>query len=167
MTLMDPRLEAQPGTDSDRQRADDAWRTFGPPALRFATVLVGPDDAHDIASSAFLRVTRTTRWVDLDKPQSYLFRSVVREAQNHRRQRRRRWRRDLAAVPANESHDDHADVDVIAALSRLSLSQRSVVFLVYWQDMTEAAAAETLGVSASTVHRTLIRARLQLRKALS
>jgi len=167
MTLMDP--DSTIDADSARQRAqiDDAWRTYGPAALRFATVLVGPSDANDVASEAFLRVTKATGWVGLDKPQSYLLRAVSRSAADHHRQRTRRQRRDLAAVPAVAAHDTSADLDVINALRGLSIEQRSAVFLAYWHDMTEAAVAETLGVSAGTVHRNLARARHQLRKALT
>lgn len=157
--------------DSDTTRlqtpTDDAWKAYGPAALRFATVLVGPSDAHDVTSRAFLRVTKATDWVGLDNAQSYLLRSVSREAVDHHRQRTRRQRRDLVAVPATAAHDISTDLDVIAALRRLSLEQRSVVFLAYWHDMTEAGIAETLGVSTGTVHRNLVRARIQLRKALS
>jgi RNA polymerase sigma-70 factor (ECF subfamily) len=41
-----------------------------------------------------------------------------------------------------------------------------VVFFAYWLDMTEGEIAETLDVARSTVHRTLVRARVTLRKAL-
>ena len=118
-------------------------------------------------TSVFLRVTNSTGWVGLDQPQSYLFRAVSSEAANHQRQRSRRWRRDLHAITAHDAIDNPVDVDVIRALSKLTIAQRSVVFLTYWNDMTEAAVAETLGLSTGTVHRTLVRGRIQLRKALS
>jgi RNA polymerase sigma factor (sigma-70 family) len=164
---MNPFSITDPDPDPGQELTDRAWRAYGPPALRFATVLVGPDDAHDIATSAFLRVTNSTGWVGLDQPQSYLFRAVSSEAANHQRQRSRRWRRDLHAITAHDAIDNPVDVDVIRALSKLTIAQRSVVFLTYWNDMTEAAVAETLGLSTGTVHRTLVRARIQLRKALS
>jgi RNA polymerase sigma factor (sigma-70 family) len=167
MTLMNPFSITDPDPDPEQELTDRAWRAYGPPALRFATVLVGPDDAHDIATSAFLRVTNSTGWVGLDQPQSYLFRAVSREAHNHQRQRSRRWRRDLHAITAHDAIDNPVDIDVIRAMSKLTIAQRSVVFLTYWNDMTEAAVADTLGLSAGTVHRTLVRARIQLRKALS
>jgi RNA polymerase sigma factor (sigma-70 family) len=167
MTIMKPPSMTDAAYDPEQERTDRAWRAYGPSALRFATVLVGPDDAHDIATSAFLRVTDSTGWVGLDQPQSYLFRAVSNEARNHQRQRSRRWRRDLQAITAHAAVDSPVDVDVIRALSKLTVAQRSVVFLTYWNDMTEAAIAETLGLSTGTVHRTLVRARIQVRKALS
>ncbi len=53
---MNVRAAAEPiGENRD---VDDAWRTYGPAALRFATALVGSHDAHDITTNAFLRATR-------------------------------------------------------------------------------------------------------------
>ena len=108
-----------------------------------------PDDAHDIATSAFLRVTNSTGWVGLDQPQSYLFRAVSSEAHNHQPQRSRRWCRDLHTITAHDATDNPVDVDVIRALSKLTIAQRSVVFLTYWNNMTEAAVADTLGLSTA------------------
>ncbi len=164
---MDPDSTIDSDPTRQQTQMDDAWRAHGPAALRFATVLVGPSDAHDVASQAFLRVTRATGWLGLDNPQSYLLRSVSREATDHHRRRTRRQRRDLVAVPGTAAHDTSTDLDVINALRRLSVEQRSAVFLAYWHDMTEASIGATLGVSTGTVHRNLVRARIQLRRALS
>jgi len=164
--MMDPDSTVDADQGRQQTRVDDAWRTHATAALRFATVLVGPDDAHDVASQAFMKVTRATGWAGLDRPQSYLLRAVSREAVDHHRQRTRRQRRDLVAVPATAAHDHSTDVDVVGAIRRLSIEQRSVIFLAYWHDLTEAAIADTLGISTGTVHRNLVRARIQLRKAL-
>ena len=155
-----------PDRDGRRPRVDEAWRVFGPLAMRFATALVGPNDAHDVATNAFLRVTRQDHWTELEYLDRYLLRAVRHEAQNLYRDRRRRWERDLSAVAANATADVVADLDVLHAIAALSLQQRSVVFLAYWHEMTEAQIAETLDVARSTVHRNLVRARAQLRKAL-
>ncbi len=48
----------------------------------------------------------------------------------------------------------------------MSLAQRSVVFLVYWEDRTERDTAEILGIAPGTVRRHLVRARIHLAKAL-
>jgi RNA polymerase sigma factor (sigma-70 family) len=156
---------------SERHAAVDdaterAWQTFGPDGVRFATVLVGPTDAHDVWVSAFLRVCRTRDWDDLDDPRRYLFKAVVNEARNLRRARERRWRRDLAALQPNATEDRRPDVDVRRAVASLSVEQRAVVLLAYWEDMTETAIAELLDLSRGTVHRNLRRARERLRKEL-
>lgn len=164
MTLMNP-----PPTSNDHaedQVVDQAWREHGPAALRFATALVGPHDAHDIVTTAFLRCIRQPGWSAIERFDRYLVRAVRNEADNLYRRRRRQWARDLAALRPTTAVDAHPDVDLWRAVARLSVHQRAVVFLAYWLDLTEAEIADTLGVARSTVHRTLIRARAQLRKAL-
>lgn len=161
---MDPRLSDKPAGHEDR--VDEAWRSHSASVLRFATALVGPHDAHDITTTAFVRVTRQPGWVDIEHLDRYLLRAVRNEAQNLYRQRRRQWQRDLVAVRREAADDVTADVDLLRAVAALSVQQRSVVFLAYWQDMTEAEIADTLDVARSTVHRALVRARVTLRKAL-
>lgn len=165
MDVMRP-LSAQELDDRDRQ-LDAAWRANAPAAMRFATALVGPYDAHDITTTAFLRITRRPAWVEIDHLDRYLLRAVRTEAQNLYRQRRRRWQRDLAAVNPDVTLDSSHDLDLLRAVAALSVQQRSVVFLAYWHDMTEADIAETLDLARGTVHRTLVRARIALRKALT
>jgi len=142
------------------------WRQHAPAAVRLASLLAGPCDAYDIVATAFMRVTRAPGWAGLARPRAYLLRSVVNEAHNEHRRRQRRWRRDLAAITADVSPAAETDVDLIRQIARLSVHQRAVVYLTYWEDMTETAIAELLGLSAGTVHRTLDRARSTLRKAL-
>lgn len=156
-----------PGRDDADEQIDAAWRAHAPAAMRFATAVVGPVDAHDVTTSAFLRVTQQPGWTDIEHFDRYLIRAVRNEAQNLYRQRRRRWQRDLLAVRPEGSTDLLPDVDLLRAVASLSVQQRSVVFLAYWHDMTEADIAETLEVARSTVHRTLARARVALRKALT
>ena len=153
--------------DEAIDQVDVAWRAHAPAAMRFATAVVGPVDAHDVTTTAFLRVTRQPGWTDIEHFDRYLLRAVRNEAQNLYRQRRRRWERDLLAVRHEVSTDPLPDIDLLRAVASLSVQQRSVVFLAYWHDMSEAEIAETLDVARSTVHRTLARARIALRKALS
>lgn len=165
MRLMNSSLTPDDPVDSSRN-VDQAWRAHSPTALRFATALVGPHDAHDITTTAFLRMTRQPDWEAIEHLDRYLVRAVRNEAQNLYRQRQRQWERDLTAVRPHATHDTPIDVDLLRAVASLSVQQRSVVFLAYWYDMTEAEIADTLELARSTVHRTLIRARLTLRKAL-
>jgi RNA polymerase sigma factor (sigma-70 family) len=59
------------------------------------------------------------------------------------------------------------DVDVWDALGRLSLQERAVVFLTYWEDLNEADVATRLGVSDRTVRRRLEKARSTLGRMLN
>lgn len=157
------------GTDRDAVVGDVelVWRDLGPGALRLAAALVGPHDAQDITASAFVRVTASDDWGQVIDHRAYLMRAIRNEARNLYRARGRQWRRDIAAVRPTTQDAEHVDVDVYRALAKLSLRQRSVVFLAYWHDMTEAEIAEVLALSRGTIHRDLRMARDRLRKELS
>lgn len=154
---------AEPGNGPD---IDTAWREHSDALLRYATVLVGPDDAHDITVNTFLRVTRSQHWASIRNPEAYLIRAITNQAKDHRRQQARRWKRDLAAIAPTISPAPDSSIDIHRQIAKLTVQQRAVVFLTYWEDMTEPAIAGMLGLSTGTVHRNLSRARINLRKAL-
>jgi len=56
--------------------------------------------------------------------------------------------------------------EVRQAVEELSVRQRAVVYLTYWEDMTDEAVAVHLGISAGSVRRHLARARKHLRRVL-
>jgi RNA polymerase sigma factor (sigma-70 family) len=146
--------------------ADDLWRAHADELLRFATVLAGPNDAYDVVADAMLGAAAAATAPTVINRRAYLFRAVANRARDEHRRRQRRWRRDLAAVgPATAVQpDNHSDVR--RAVAELSVQQRAVVYLAYWEDLPEREIAEVLGVSPGTVHRTLQRARETLREAL-
>ena len=156
-------------TDTAREVAclqDTLWRMHAGQLVRFATFLVGPSDANDVAVEAFLRALPRLVAGDVDKHAAYLLRAVTNHANDLRRARSRRWRRDLHAIgPAHTAvADDFAEVR--SAVAELSVAQRTVVYLVYWEDRTERDIASLLDVSPSTVRQHVVRARAHLRKAL-
>ena len=127
---------------------------------------MGPGDAHDIAVEALLRAAPVAGGETVGNPRAYLMRSVANHANDLRRSRERRWRRDLAAVgPASTASPD-TFLDVRRAVSSLSLAQRTVTYFVYWEDLSERDIAVLLQVAPGTVRRHLVRARTHLRKAL-
>jgi RNA polymerase sigma factor (sigma-70 family) len=144
---------------------ESVWRAHGTELVVYARVLVGRDDAHDVAVTAFLR-TSAVGWANVRDPRSYLYRAVTNQAKNHRRQRQRQRRRDMAAVPDVAWAVPEPLPEVRAAVQRLSVQQRAIVYLCYWRDLTEADIAALLGLAPSTVHRHLERARDNLRKVL-
>lgn len=152
--------------DTTTTQVDELWRTHADELLRFATVLVGPADAHDIVVEAFLRSCEPVISGTVANPRAYLFRAVANHANDLRRSRERRWARDLAAIGPASSASPDSFVDVRRAVADLSVQQRAVVYFAYWEDLPERSISELLQVSPGTVRRHLIRARLNLRKAL-
>lgn len=55
--------------------------------IRYATALVGPDDAEDVVASVVLRVLRRGRLSGLVEPRPYLFRAVLNESRGVMRKR--------------------------------------------------------------------------------
>lgn len=154
-------------TDNHSQDAIVAlWEDHRQQLVRFAGALVGPDDAHDIASEVFFDVAGSLLDGHVDHPTSFLYRAVSNRAHKLRRGKERRWQRNLHAVPHRNVDAPDTYVDVRHAVASLSMSQRAVVFLVYWEDRTERDVADILQIAPGTVRRHLVRARIHLRKAL-
>ena len=145
---------------------ESIWRDHADAVLRYATVLVGPDDAHDITTDVFVRISQSPGWGQIENPRAYLVRAVTNRANDVRRQQDRRARRELTTFDFGTAPIVEPAVDLRRQIAALSLQQRAVVFFTYWEDMTIPAIADLLGLSSGTVHRNLTRARAQLRKAL-
>jgi RNA polymerase sigma factor (sigma-70 family) len=56
--------------------------------------------------------------------------------------------------------------EVQAAVLHLSVRQRAVVYLSYWEDMADKDIAQHLGIGSGSVRRHLARARNHLRRTL-
>ncbi|MCB0994072.1 MAG: sigma-70 family RNA polymerase sigma factor [Acidimicrobiales bacterium] len=146
---------------------EEAFRKWGDELLRYATVLVGADDANDVVAQAFADVLGSRRWSGVANHRGYLFATTLNAARALRRSQSRREAREWRTRPESTVHLELAsDPDIIAAVNRLSVQQRSVIYLTYWEDLTPTAIAELTGVREGTVRRQLARARASLRKVL-
>jgi len=146
----------------------EVYQAHAEDLIRYATVLVGADDAADVVSAVLVRTTAAGGLARLDDPRAYLFRAVLNEARNLHRSRRRG---SVAVVrigpaPAVRPADEEVDVDVIDAVMALPVRQRAVVYLAYWEGATIADAARQLGLRPATARRYLHLARHRLRRIL-
>ena len=122
-----------------------------PALLRTAYLLTGSHhDAEDLVQTTLLRVV--PRWARIAAdPDPYVRTVLARESVT--RWRRRRWRErsvgEVPELPARESPSDRTALR--DALAQLSPRQRAVLVLRYYEDLTEAATAEVLGISVGTV----------------
>lgn len=148
----------------------DLYRSCEAGLIRFATMLVGPHDSADVVSTAVLACFVSPSWPGVAERRAYLYRAVANEARKvYRRRSLSRATERLGLQPSGgaPSPFDLVDaLDVRTALARLSVRQRAVVYLTYWEDLTPVMCAERLGISEGAVRRYLRRARLQLSKAL-
>lgn len=132
--------------------------------VRFATVLVGVDAAQDVVSAALLRLLERPR--KIRNPKSYLFQAVANQAKNHNRHEGRRRVREERTAPAGYTTVPEPYPEVREAIVGLSTRQRAVVYLTYWEDLTESTVAQHLGISVGSVRTHLHRARRHLRRVL-
>jgi RNA polymerase sigma factor (sigma-70 family) len=145
----------------------EAYEKYADDLIRFATGLVGPSDGSDLVSTAMLKVLTMSNWDAVQNPRAYLYTVVLNEARRrHRRSMRRRAGELRAAAELGASGIPEIRPDVLEAVSSLSMRQRAVVFLTYWEDMRPADVARRLGIAESTVHRHLTRSEARLRRLL-
>jgi len=148
---------------------EELWNKWGDDLLRYATVLVGPDDAGDVVDDTVVKVLSMAEGGDarraFEKP--YLFRMVLNQARMTHRSRSRRERREWRVSALPDHVELLADPTIRQAVGRLSVMQRAVVYLTYWEDLAPATVAAQLDVSEGSVKKHLARARGQLRKVLT
>jgi RNA polymerase sigma-70 factor (ECF subfamily) len=153
-------VEAEPQSDGE------LYRRHAPELVRFATVLVGPSGADDLVASAVLKAFTNPGWHSVENRRAYLYRAVLNEARQEGRAAQRRLRRERLAAPFEAGEQTIVRPEVIAALRRLEVRQRAIVFFTYWQDRTPAEIADALGVTVRTVQRELADARTRLLEQL-
>lgn len=130
--------------------------------IKYATALVGPDDAADVVSTVVLRVLARGSLADLREPRPYLFRAVLNEARSTLRRRRPVW----STPPTGDAELDIRP-EVVRAVINLPARQRAATYLVYWESLSIAEAAELMGAQPGTVKRYLHLARNRLRGTLN
>ena len=132
-----------------------------PGLLKVAFLLTGSDEvAEDLVQDAFVGLHR--RFASVQQPGAYLRRSVINGAHSHHRKLRVRRRVPLAR---DTTADLGAD-EMLDLLAALPARQRAAVVLRFYEDLSEQAIADALGVRAGTVgsliHRGLARLRQQM-----
>ena len=131
--------------------------------VRVALLLVGSAaDAEELVQESFVRVARARR--PLDNPPAYLRTTVVNLSRSHLRHLRVQ-RRQPAIIPRLIENPDLDET--WGAVCRLPFRQRAVVVLRYYQDLSEADIARTLGCKVGTVKSNLHHALAKLKKELS
>jgi len=140
-----------------------------PGLVRLAFGLTGDRwAAEDLAQATLARAYVAWRRVSqADDPDAYLRRILVNAS--NRRFRRRRVTEQPGDPPETAVEDPAELVSdravLLAALRQLPPRQRAVVVLRYWEDLTDAQIAATLGCSPGTVRSQLSRALAKLRES--
>ncbi len=145
----------------------EVYEKYADQLVRFATGLVGPSDGPDLVAAAVVTAMWSPGWESVVNERAYLYKSVLNQARRHHRDAVRRREVELRASTSRDTSQlPEIRPDVLKAVSLLSLSQRAVVFLAYWEDMRPAEIARHLDLSEGTVHRQLGRGQARLRRIL-
>jgi len=152
----------------DDQRFDAFVRANYARLLQLADLIVGDRvRAEDVLQSVLERTYLRWRTVGRNNPLAYVRAGLVNaRTDNWRRGRDRE--RPTGVVPERGTAPDHAGRvvgrdAVQRALAVLTRRERSVVVLRYFEDLSEAEIAHTLGIAAGTVKSTCARALAKLR----
>jgi RNA polymerase sigma-70 factor, ECF subfamily len=130
-------------------------------------------EAEEVCQESFLRLwSRADTFVARAKPSTWLYR-VAHNLAIDRLRRRRETSHPLGIeeVPASERpslhlHDKQVALAVEAALAALPERQRAAISLVHYQGLSNAEAAEVLGVKVRALESLLARGREALRQRL-
>src|SRR5271156_2645088 len=164
----------------DAEAWGELYRRYARAIFRFCRrVLPTPEDAEDATTEIFMKVRQKVGTYDSSRPFSAWLYKV---ASNHcwDTLRRRRIRQDLETGDLDTlplEHPDpsqlerlqaeHGSKEVRTGLARLPDRARMALVLRYYADMSYEEIADTLGVRRAFVGVLLLRARHQLRDALS
>lgn len=135
--------------------------------LRTAYLLTGhAHDAEDLVQTTLVKVVPQWRRIR-DDPEAYVRRTMVNA--NVSRWRRRRWREESTdALPEQlaDAQDHDELLAVRSALAGLAPRQRAVLVLRYYEGLSEAEIAATLGIAPGTVKSQARDGLARLRQAL-
>lgn len=176
------RIRSASGSRAQRAKADfEQFVTASSDALLRTAYLVvwDPVEAEDLVQECLLAVAR--RWPrvrKMDHPHAYARRVLINLALDGAK-RRARHRQELVgdeAATLAERPDERSTrrlnavgvrAELIDALGTLPPRQRAVLVLRYFEDLSEAQAADVLGCSVGTVKSTASRGLTRLHAALS
>jgi len=162
----------------------DAWgelyRQYAPAIFRFCRrALPTREDAEDATTEIFMKVRQKLGTYDASRPfTAWLYKVSSNHCWDMLRRRRIRQDRetgDIETLPLEHPDPDqlerlqteHTSKEVRAVLGKLPDRARMALVLRYYGDMSYEEIAETLGVRRAFVGVLLLRARHQLRDALT
>jgi RNA polymerase sigma-70 factor (sigma-E family) len=142
---------------------EEFYRRSRPGAVRLAGLLTqDARSAEDLAQEAFTRVF--PKWSQIENPSAYLRTTVVNVCRTWRaRDRNERSKLDLLGLQDRVELGFDGLADAVAALP---FRQRAVLVLRYYDDLSEAEIAQTLGCRPGTVKSLASRALKTLEKVV-
>ena len=166
-----PRSVAGVARGADRRGYEEVFVDQRESLLRLGFLLCG--DAHhaeEAVAEAFAKVWPHWRRGRVNDERAYLRRALVNELTSRGRRRTLEGRvatRDQRPAPSGVVAEEIAERHrVLSALQRLPERQRAAVVLRFYADLSEADAAEALGMRVGTVKSQTSRGLARLRELL-
>lgn len=163
-------------SDAAEELVVELFRTEGRSLVRLARLFVDDRDAaEDIVQEAFLRLARHAGKIEsIDRAPAYLRSIVLNLARDHNRRGLVSLRHRAAAGREVDVVDDVGDQlarteehrVVLEAVRKLPTRQRDCITLKYFEELSLAEIAATLGVSINSVKTHLLRAMAALDEKL-
>jgi RNA polymerase sigma-70 factor (sigma-E family) len=151
----------------------DLYREHYRALVRLAALLLDDvSSAEEVVQDAFVKLHQSWgRVTEPDKRIAYLRSIVLNGARSRMRRRQVRQRLEIVGATTAESAETGAlrsenAREVLAALRALPDRQRSCLILRYYGELSEAAIAETLGISVGSVKTHTHRGLAALERAL-
>ena len=141
---------------------DDHWAAVVRYAARRSSVV----DPEDVAATVFTNAWRHLGDIPLHAELPWLLRTARNQVVTNWRKARREVAVEQVEPDAAAAPDTALEMDVQAALERLSDGDREVLALAYWEQLGSREAAVVLGCNAGTYRVRLHRARRRLRRML-
>ena len=156
--------------NDDRQAFQDFTAAHGARLFRTAYFLAGGDWhlAEDLTQEALVKVFVAWRRVSrVENPAAYAQTVLTRTFISQRR-RKRSTEQPIAEPPERgiEDVDSAVRLTLLAELANLSVRDRAVVVLRYWEDLSVEEVASVLNISSASVRTQSSRALGRLRVAL-
>jgi RNA polymerase sigma-70 factor, ECF subfamily len=163
------RDRGRPGRAADAAEWDwsEAWRHCHHEARR---VLRSSAEAEDAAQEALLRAWRSARTPEeIERPVAWLRRIARNEALRLKARQKRRQDEPLAndaldELPGGAGANETDRLHVVELLAALPPADRRLLWLRYFEDLTQATVARRLGIPEGTVKVRLHRVRARLRR---
>jgi RNA polymerase sigma-70 factor (ECF subfamily) len=146
----------------------DIYERVSRDLMRFATALVGPNDASDVVSTVITKaLARRGGLTGLTDAKTYLMTAVHHEATGLRRQRARRNTVPVPELVGTANPSGSLGVTAVrSVVDSLPKRQRAAAYLVFFLEHTPTEAAEIMGCRPGTVRRYLHLAREKLRETI-
>ncbi len=163
-------------TEQDADRLTAVYQRHHQQVLAYCIRRVGPSDADDAAADVFAIAWRRAEEIDWDRPLPWLYGVAYRVVTNRWRSRYRQRRlvgKIAGLAPSDPAPPEEVtvrraqDAAALAALETLRPSDREILRLAAWEELSAAEIATALGISEAAAGQRLHRAKKRFAGALA